>query len=186
VITPGGLTITIPPGSTIFPDGTIKMPEGGGTVEMSILGINVKIQVTDSLKFESDGAITFIGRVEIATGNGTKVVLTGGGTREETYNQFNAAAAYGAQLYRARTEPLYLYIFVDENGGVITYPNGRTKTLHKGSIMRVDNGGIITIVKESTPVPGDPDPDPNSGGGCNAMSLTGLLGLLAAGLRKKK
>ena|GEM_PF-1512 len=136
-----GVAVEFPGGSLLWPDGTLAVPPGKA---ISILTSDslVAIEVSGNIMLEPDGTVTLLGNVAIETANGTMIEFTDGTIAEEM-------DATGA---------ICLYISLEGNGGMVTYPDGKTNTISSGSVVKVNPDGSISIMGGRS----------GGGGGCNA------------------
>ena len=152
-VLPGGAVITLPGGATFAYDGTIIFPgdigaitlhrgttvrlpsdseidvdeilPSGGKFIVTTSNGSVSVEVYGSFIAKHDGTITLPGvDVTIVTGNGTKIILTGGSIVEEKDG---------------------LSIIAGQSGAYITYPNGTAKTAPKDSVIKVKADGSVSI-----------------------------------------
>jgi uncharacterized cupin superfamily protein len=124
--TSAGTKVELPGGTVVWPDGTITMPTGK-TAKVKTSDGKVEANVSGGIKVETDSTIALFGGVKVTTTDGTKIEFASGSMIEDDDGATDQ----------------YLFVNVDEGNALVTNPDGKTKTVAKGSSIRLNSDGSI-------------------------------------------
>nr|AGS53090.1 multidomain protein [uncultured bacterium contig00036] len=177
VTTTSGTEIQLPEESVIDPDGTITLPDDE-TAIVTTSDYGVEVEISGGMKVEPGGVITLSPAASgeaatITTGNGTKIILSGGGKIE------CGSAFPGSAQPPAGSQRLFILAGPDLPDDVeIAYDNGAGGIIPGGSAIRINPDDSISILTGSMWTGAAPDDASSSisvyelGGNKNALTVS--------------